>query len=128
MTRVAVVGVGSLGRHHARIYRELDGADLVAVCDCEAERARAIADEYGCEAVTDSRDLVGSVDAVSVVVPTVEHARVGCELLEAGVAALVEKPIAPSLEEADRLLAVSRAGSAVLQVGHVERFNPAVTA
>ena len=128
MVRAAVVGVGSLGRHHARIYKELPGVELVAVCDIKAELAAEIAAEYGCEWVADHRELVGRVDAASVVVPTTAHATVGCDLLSAGIACLVEKPIAPSLAEADRLIGASRASGVVLQVGHIERFNPAVTA
>lgn len=128
MKRAAVVGVGSLGRHHARIYSELADATLVAVCDTDAGRAREYAEQYGCDAVTDHRELLGRVDVASVAAPTVDHARVGCDLLEAGVATLIEKPIAASIEEADRLVAAARASGAVLQVGHVERFNPAVLA
>jgi predicted dehydrogenase len=128
MIRAAVVGVGSLGRHHARVYGELEGVELVAVCDVKADRAAEIAAQYGCEALTDHRELIGRVDAASVAVPTVVHAAVGCGLLEAGIACLVEKPIAPSLEEADRIVEAARAGGALLQVGHIERFNPAVAA
>jgi predicted dehydrogenase len=128
MLKAAVIGVGSLGRHHARIYSEVEGAELVAVCDIDEARAREYAAEYGCEAVTDYRDLLGRVDVASVVAPTVEHARIGCELLAAGVGTLVEKPIAASLEEADRLVEAARASGSVLQIGHVERFNPAVAA
>lgn len=128
MIRTAVIGVGSLGRHHARIYSELGDASLVAVCDLDRARAESYAAEYGCEAVVDYRELAGRVDAVSIAAPTVEHARIGCDMLEAGAAVLVEKPIAASLEEAYRLVAAARASAAVLQVGHVERFNPAITA
>lgn len=126
--RTAVVGVGSLGRHHARILSSLDGSQLVAVCDLDRERAEAVAAELGCETAATHRDLIGQVDAVSVVVPTVDHAAVACDLLDAGIACLVEKPIAPSLEEADRIIGAAAASGAVLQVGHVERFNPAVMA
>lgn len=128
MPRTAVIGVGSLGRHHARIHHELPEAELVAVVDTDLERARSYADTYGCEALADARELIGRVDAVSIAAPTVDHARIGCELLGAGIACLIEKPIAASIDEADRLLAAAEAGSAVLQVGHVERFNPAVVA
>jgi predicted dehydrogenase len=128
MQKAAVIGVGSLGRHHARIYSELEGVELVAVCDVDAARAREYAEQYGCEAVTDYRDLVGRVDAASVAAPTVDHARIGCDLLAAGVAALIEKPIAGSLEEADLLVEAARGSGAALQIGHVERFNPAVRA
>jgi predicted dehydrogenase len=128
MIKTAVIGVGSLGRHHARNLSEMPEADLVAVCDTNEARAREIAGLHGCEAVTSHRELVGRVDAACVVVPTVDHAAVACDLLEDGIACLVEKPIAPSIEEADRIIAAARAGGAVLQIGHVERFNPAVVA
>jgi predicted dehydrogenase len=128
MLKTAVVGVGSLGRHHARIHSEIEGAELVAVCDTNLERAREYAAQYGCEAVADFRELIGRIDAASVAAPTTDHATIGCELLEAGVSVLVEKPIAASLEEADRLIESAARGGAVLQVGHSERFNPAVIA
>lgn len=128
MLRTAVIGVGSLGRHHARIHHELSGAHLVAVVDPDRARAEDYAGQFNCEALTDARDLRGRVDAVSVAAPTVDHASIGTMLLESGVACLIEKPIASSLEEADQLIAASKAGQAVLQVGHIERFNPAVVA
>ena len=129
--RVAVVGVGHLGKEHARVYAELDGVELVAVVDAVGERAKEIAARHGCEARTDFRDLLDGPlrpHAVSVSVPTKHHAEVGVPFLEAGIAALVEKPLAESLEEADALLAAARKGGAALQVGHIERFNPAIRA
>ena len=108
MLRAAVIGVGSLGRHHARIYNELPEAALVAVCDIDRGRAEEYAAQYGCDAVTDYRELLGRIDVASVAAPTVEHAAIGCELLGAGVGTLVEKPIAASLEEAGRLIEVAR--------------------
>jgi predicted dehydrogenase len=128
MIRTAVIGVGSLGRHHARNLKEMPEAELVAVCDTNEDRAREIAAEFGCEATTRHQELFGRIDAASVVVPTVDHAAIACDLLAEGIGCLVEKPIAPSLEEADRIVEVARAGGAVLQVGHIERFNPAVVA
>jgi predicted dehydrogenase len=128
MKRAAVIGVGSLGRHHARIYHELEGVELVAVCDTDVERAREYAALYGCEALADYRELLDRIDMASVAAPTTDHARIGGDLLAAGIATLVEKPIAATIEEADALAAAARASGAVLQVGHVERFNPAVTA
>jgi len=126
--RVAVVGAGDFGRNHARVYRELDDAELVGIVDPNAERAAQVAAEFSTKVFPDIESLAGRVDAVSVAVPTVEHARVGCRLLEFGLDVLVEKPMAASLAEADDLLsAASRAGR-VLQVGHLERFNPAVVA
>ncbi len=126
--RVAVVGVGDFGRNHARVWRGLDGAQLVGIVDSNVERARRAAAEFGCEAIADIESLRGRVDAVSLAVPTVEHARIGCQILEQGIDVLVEKPIAASLEEADALIAAARRGNRILQAGHLERFNPAVVA
>ncbi len=126
--RVAVVGVGDFGRNHARVWRALDGATLVGVVDTNPDRARKVAAEFACEAIADISTLKGRVDAVSLAVPTVEHSRIGCQLLEQGIDVLVEKPIAASLEEADALIAAARRGNRILQAGHLERFNPAVVA
>ena len=126
--RVAVVGAGEFGRNHARVYRELPDAELVAVVDTDPARARQVAEEFSTAAAPDIESLAGRADAASVAVPTLDHARVGCRLLELGLDVLVEKPMAASLEQADQLIsAASRAGR-ILQVGHLERFNPAVTA
>jgi predicted dehydrogenase len=126
--RTAVVGVGYLGRHHARIHASMPGARLVAVVDIDAARAEAIGREHGAEALTDARRLEGRVDAVSLAVPTVHHAEIGCALLERGIDLLVEKPIAESLPSADALIRAAGAGGRILQVGHTERYNPAVEA
>ena len=126
--RVAVVGVGHLGRHHARILSNLDGAQLAAVVDTIPERARDIAAGAGTRALTDSRELLGDVDAVSIAVPTEAHRDLAMPFLERGIAVLVEKPMARSLAEADDMIAAARRGGAVLAVGHTERYNPAVTA
>jgi predicted dehydrogenase len=126
--RVGVVGVGSLGRHHARVYASLPRASLVGVADIVPERAKEIADLHATRAFTDYRQLLGSVDAVSIATPTVRHAEIGAPFLEQGVHVLVEKPISHRLEDADRLIRAARSGGRVLQVGHVERFNPAVQA
>ena len=125
-TRVAVVGVGALGQHHARVYAGLQSADLVGVYDVEPERSRAVADCHGCPVLAHLRDVVERADAVSVAVPTVDHHRVVRALLEAGKDVLVEKPIAATLDEADDLVRLAAEKGRVLQVGHVERFNPAV--
>ena len=127
-TRVAVVGVGDFGRNHVRVYRELADAELVGVVDLNAERARQVAAEFSTAVLPDLEALMGRVDAASVAVPTVDHARVGCHLLERGIDVLVEKPMAASLGEADALIAAARKNGRVLQVGHLERFNPAVAA
>ncbi len=124
--RVAVVGVGHLGRIHARIWAAHPEAELVAVVDRDAERAGALADELGCRALRSADDLPADVEAVSVVVPTSAHATVAAPLLERGLACLVEKPLAANLEEADRLIAAAARGGAALAVGHVERFQPGV--
>jgi predicted dehydrogenase len=126
--RVGVAGVGHLGQHHARLYAGLAGCRLVAVADTDAARAREIAGRHGVEAVSDPGALLGRVDAVSVAVPTVAHLEVAEPFLRAGVAVLVEKPIAGSLAEADRMIELARQGGALLVVGHTERFNPAVQA
>jgi predicted dehydrogenase len=126
--RVAVVGTGEFGRNHARVYREVQGAELVAVFDTNAERASKTAAQFQTQALQQLEDLRGRVDAVSVAVPTVEHAAVGSRLMEMGLDVLVEKPMATNLAEADALLAAARRFGRILQVGHVERFNPAVLA
>jgi predicted dehydrogenase len=126
--RVAVVGVGHLGRHHARILAGLEGVELVAVADARAEQAQAVAGPLGAEAVTDYRDLLDRVDAVSVAVPTSLHREVAGAFLERGIATLVEKPLAASLADAEELTALARRSGALLQVGHIERYNPAIEA
>jgi predicted dehydrogenase len=126
--RVAVAGAGEFGRNHARVYRELPGAELAGVYDRDAARAAAIAQEYGTKAFASLEELRGKVDAASVAVPTVAHAEMGCRLMEMGIDVLVEKPIAPTLAEADELLAIAKQLNRILQIGHVERFNPAVIA
>ena len=126
--RAAVVGVGHLGRHHARILGAAPEVDLVAVVDMDPDRARAVAADVGTVAVQDLRALEPPVDGVVVSVPTKDHVRVGLPLLEAGVSVLVEKPIAASIPEADRLIEAAAASGATLAVGHTERHNPAVTA
>jgi predicted dehydrogenase len=128
MTRVAVAGAGAFGREHARVFSEVETAQLVAVCDIDESRGRPIAERYGAVFVSDHRELIGMADAVSVAVPTESHAAIACDLLNAGIAVLVEKPMARTLEEADQIIAAANHRGAVLQVGHLERFNPAVTA
>lgn len=124
--RVAVVGTGALGRHHVRILGELPEADLVGIVDHRLDRAQELAQEHGTVALASAAELPGRVDAVVVAVPTVDHHAVTVPLLEAGLHTLVEKPIAPSLEEADAMVAA--AADRVLAVGHVEFYNPAVQA
>lgn len=128
MKRVAVIGAGQFGQHHARVYSEIAGVELVAVCDTNEAAGQAIAQKYNSRYVADFRQLLGKVDAVSLAVPTVAHHPIACELLNAGIAVLVEKPIAATLAEADEMIATAERHHAVLQVGHLERFNPAVSA
>ncbi|MBI4888165.1 MAG: Gfo/Idh/MocA family oxidoreductase [Acidobacteria bacterium] len=125
--RVGVVGVGALGQHHARILAAMPWVDLVGVADTRADRAREVAATYGttpCGAAA----LVGKVDAVCIATPTRSHVEVALPFVEAGVAVLVEKPLAAGLAEADRLLEAAEARGALVATGHTERFNPAVTA
>jgi predicted dehydrogenase len=126
--KVGVIGVGSLGQHHARVYAGLPIARLVGVADVIAERAEGVAAKHGCRAVADFRDLIGEVDAVSVVVPTLRHHEVARACLDAGLHVLVEKPMAATAREARDLVAAASSRGVVLQVGHIERFNPAFRA
>jgi len=126
--RAAVIGVGYLGQFHAEKLAALKDVELVAVVDADAARAKQIAAKHGCEALADAGALAGRVDLVSIAVPTDRHHAVALPFLEAGVHALVEKPLARSLEEADAMLAAARRGGALLAVGHLERFNPAFRA
>jgi predicted dehydrogenase len=125
--RVAVIGVGKFGRNHVRLWRQIEGAELAGILDTNLERAQQVAAEFGTRVIDDADALRDeSVDAVSLAVPTTDHAPIGCQLLDRGIDVLVEKPMAASLEEADRLIASARRADRILQVGHVERFNPAV--
>jgi predicted dehydrogenase len=126
--RLAVIGVGNLGRHDARIAAGLPGVSFVAAVDIEAGRAAQAVGDSKAEALTDYRELFGRVDAVTVAVPTVDHLAVVREFLERGVHVLVEKPMASSLAEADDMLRLARDNHATLAVGQTERFNPAVEA
>ena len=124
--RVAVVGVGHLGKHHARIFAALPGVELVAVVDTNQARAEEIAAANQTRALVQPNSLLGNVDAVSIAVPTEQHLAVALPFLEAGIPVLVEKPMARSLEEADEMMAAAARGGVVLAVGQTERFNPAV--
>ena len=126
MGKIAVVGVGHLGKQHARLYAEL--GHLAGVVDILEPRAQEIAAQYNTAPYTDYRQLFGKVDAVSIAVPTVNHAGIGIEFLEHGIDVLVEKPIASTLEQAKALIDAASRNKRVLQVGHVERFNPVVMA
>ena len=126
--RVGVVGVGHLGQHHARILGAMPGVKLVAVADARPDQARMVAEKTKTRAVDDYRELLGQVDAVSIAVPTALHRDVAGSFLEEGIATLVEKPLASTLEEAQQLVAIADRERTLLQVGHIERFNPALTA
>ena len=126
--RVVVAGSGEFGRNHVRVYREMEGAELAGVYDLDSNRAAAVAAEFETQVFLTMDELRGRADAVSVAVPTVAHAEIGCRLLEMGLDILVEKPMAVNLLEADALLDAAKKNSRILQVGHVERFNPAVIA
>jgi len=122
--RVGVIGTGALGRHHVRILAEHPTAELVGVFDTNSDAARRVGEKFGAKVFGDMEGLVSELEAAVVAVPTLDHCKVGCDLLQRGVHVLVEKPLASNLEEADRLVAA--AGDRVLAVGHVEFFNPAV--
>jgi predicted dehydrogenase len=123
--RYLVVGVGALGRHHARIVAGLNGVELVAVADPCAAQGRAVAADVGARWVSDYRDVIASIDAASIVVPTSLHGRIASEFIERGIAVLVEKPLARSVAEGRALVAAAANAGCILQVGHIERFNPA---
>ncbi len=129
--RAAAVGVGSLGRHHARNYSELatEGRlQFLGVCDIDGNTARSVAEDSGGEAFTDWGDLLGKVDLVSIATPTETHCEIACAFLESGAHVLVEKPIAASLRDAERMIAAAGSSGSKLMVGHLERFNPAMVA
>lgn len=129
--KTAVIGVGSLGQHHARNFAEIanDGnTEFIGVCDVSEERAKEIADKNLCEYFTDWRELLDKVDAVSIVTPTETHCEIACAFLEKGIHCLVEKPVARTLEEVDKMIAATEKSGAKIMVGHLERYNPAMVA
>ncbi|MDA8125528.1 MAG: Gfo/Idh/MocA family oxidoreductase [Deltaproteobacteria bacterium] len=126
--RIGVVGIGHLGSYHLQKYAQIEGCRIVGVADEMPERAREAAERYGCKAFTNFSELAESVDAVSVAVPTGAHYEVASVFLKAGVDVLLEKPISVTLAEADALLSLAKAKDLILQIGLVERFNPAVVA
>lgn len=126
--RVGVIGVGYLGKFHAEKYTQMDNVELVGVVDVNGGQAKEVAQKIGTTAYSDYRDLFGKVDAVSVVVPTFAHFDVGRAFLERDVDVLIEKPITTTVEEADNLIRFADSRGLILQVGHLERFNPAVVA
>ncbi len=124
--RMAVIGAGQFGKNHLRVIRSLDRAQLVAAVDADADRAAAAAQQFECEALTDVAALEGRIDAAVIAAPTIAHADLACRLLAMGIDVLIEKPIAPTLEDARRI--TGAATSRIVQVGHLEQFNPAVLA
>jgi predicted dehydrogenase len=126
--RVGVIGVGYLGFHHARVYHELEEAELVGVADPDISRAEDVAGRFGCRAFREYADLLPQVDALSIVTPTLTHHDIGLDCIRAGRDILIEKPITSGLEEAEELISSARKAERILQVGHLERFNPVVIA
>lgn len=126
--RAAVIGVGYLGRFHAQKYAMLDHVELVGVADVSEENARKVAEEVGCEAYTDYKELFGKIDIASIVVSTPYHHQVGKDCLNNGVHILLEKPMTTTVEEADELIKIAKETGKLIQVGHLERYNPAVVA
>ena len=129
--RVAAIGVGSLGRHHARNYAELAAegrVELTGVCDINEETRTRVAGEHGCTGFADWRDLLDRIDAVSIATPTETHCEIACAFLKKGIHVLVEKPISLTLSEADQMIAAASASGAKLMTGQLERYNPAMVA
>ena len=126
--RCAVIGVGHLGKHHARILSSLPGVELVAVVDTNRARAEEVAAATGTQPAFDAREVAGRVDAVTIAAPTELHRSLALPFLRTGVGVLVEKPMARSLEEADAMIEAAAGAGATLAVGHTERFNPALAA
>ena len=128
MTRVAVIGAGQFGKNHCRVVHESERAELTAVVDADAARAAETAILYGAKPFADAREIVGLVDAAVIAAPTTAHESIGLMLIEAGIDVLIEKPIAVTLAEAGRLVDAASRHGRILQVGHLERFNPAIIA
>ncbi|PXF55541.1 MAG: UDP-N-acetyl-D-glucosamine dehydrogenase [Deltaproteobacteria bacterium] len=126
MIRTAVIGAGYLGRFHAQKYAQMEGVDLVGVVDLSLERAQEVAKEAGTRACTDIHEVIGRIDAASVVVPTIHHHEVAKILFSHGVHCMIEKPISATVDEADELIGLAAEKGLILQVGHLERFNPAI--
>jgi predicted dehydrogenase len=126
--RIAVIGTGSFGRNHVRVLQQSPNAQLVGIVDVDRDRAAAIGAEFSCPAFANLAELTGKIDAAVVAVPTSSHAKVGCQLMEQGIDVLIEKPLAGSLADAQALVNTAREHNRILQVGHLERFNPAVIA
>jgi len=126
--KVGVIGVGYLGQHHARIYSEIKDAELIAIVDTDEERAKNLALKYNCKAYSDYKGIINELDAVSIVTPTVLHHKIAMDFIKAGKDVLIEKPITVSVAEADEIIKEAERKKRIVQVGHVERYNPAVIA
>ncbi|MDD5643996.1 MAG: Gfo/Idh/MocA family oxidoreductase [bacterium] len=124
--RAGVIGVGHLGQHHARVYSSLDGVELAAIADTSKKRAFEIAQKYGCKAYRDYRKMLAEVDVVSIAVPTTLHYKIAKEVLEQGKDVLIEKPITSEINHARDLLEKAAKRKCIIQVGHIERFNPVI--
>jgi predicted dehydrogenase len=127
MINVGVIGVGSIGIHHARIFSGIDDVNLVGIVDTDTARAQEIAAKYGCKAFSSYKDIIDHVDAVSIAVPTTFHYETGIEFLRHNKHILIEKPVTTTLEEADKLIEEAEKRSLTFQVGHLERFNAGVS-
>jgi predicted dehydrogenase len=125
--RCGVVGTGSLGQHHARLYAAIPGAELTGVYDIDATRAREVAERHGCRVFASLEELGAACQALSVVVPTDRHAAVAISLMQAGCHLLIEKPLCATLAEAEAVVAAARAAGVLVQVGHIEHFNPVMS-
>jgi len=128
--RVAVIGVGSMGRNHARVYSEMPEAELVGVADADMDAATSIADRFGGRPYQDFNQLLDEekLDAVTVAVPTVDHLKVALQVIERGIHLLIEKPIAFNVDDGKRIIEAAKSADVKLMIGHIERFNPAVLA
>lgn len=124
--RIAVVGAGHLGTYHADKFNKIENSELVAICDSKTEKAQALAEKYTCEAISDYKKVTDKVDAVLIAAPTPAHFAIAQHFLQAGKHVLLEKPITTTVEEAEILCALAESKNLILQVGHVERFNPAL--
>ena len=125
---VAVIGLGNMGKHHARNYHQIENSNLIAVCDLNENLAKLTAQKFNCKAYTTYQEMLDkeSIQAVSIAVPTKFHAQVAIDCMKRGIDVLVEKPIAPTINEAENMIQIAKDQNKILQVGHIERFNPAV--
>lgn len=126
--KVGVIGVGYLGQHHARVYSEIKDAELSALIDIEEEKAKRLAAKYNCKAYSDYKGIIDNLDALSIVTPTTYHHKIALDCLRLGKDVMIEKPITVTTAEADELINEAEKRGCILQVGHIERYNPAVTA